>query len=154
MFKHILVPTDGSDLSKETARKAVDFAKSIGAEITAYHAKPEMSSATFYGEISLTDASTREQFKRLVDSEAQKDLGYIEALCREAGVPCHAIATPTDTPYEGILDAAAESGADLIFMASHGRKGFKARLIGSETQRVLTQSTIPVLVYRWGSGSG
>lgn len=156
MFKHILVPTDGTALSEESCRAAVTMAKELGAQITAYHARAQISTTTFSAAIfdgELVDQSTREQFDKAVDAGAKASLDFAEGLCREAGVPCKTLTTPTDTPYEGIVNAAAECGADLIFMASHGAKGFKARLIGSETQRVLTASNIPVLVYRWGEAT-
>ena len=69
-------------------------------------------------------------------------------LCKEAGVPCNKVSATSDIPYEAIIDAATQSGCDLIFMASHGRRGLASLLLGSETQKVLTHSTIPVLVYR------
>ncbi|MGB5831296.1 MAG: universal stress protein [Thiohalocapsa sp.] len=153
MFKHILVPTNGTALSKESCRAAVALANALGAQVTAYHAKAQISTTTFSAAIfdgEVVDQATREQFDKAVDSGTRASLDFAEGLCREAGVPCKVMTTSTDTPYEGIVNAAAESGADLIFMASHGSKGFKARLIGSETPRVLTASTIPVLVYRLG----
>jgi len=151
MFRHILVPTDGSALSQETSRQAVTFAKHVGARITAYYAKPDMTSAFgFYDAGGKTGATTLQQIEQLIDDEAQKNLIFVEQLCREAGVTCDTLATESDSPYESILETAKQSGADLIFMASHGRKGLKARLIGSETIKVLTHSQIPVLVYRWG----
>jgi nucleotide-binding universal stress UspA family protein len=153
MFKHILVPTDGTELAKETCRAAITLAKQLGAEITAYHAREQIASTTFSAAIfdgDLVDEATRRQFEKAVDAAARTSLDFAADLCREAGVPCKTMTTPTYSPHEGILDAAAQCGADLIFMASHGRKGFKATLIGSETQRVLTESRIPVLVYRWG----
>ena len=156
MFKHILVPTDGTDLGQETCRAAAALAKHLGARITAYHAREQITSTTFSAAIfdgDLVDETTRGQFEKAVDAAARTSLDFAADLCREAGVPCKTMTTPTDSPHEGILDAAAQCGADLIFMASHGRKGFKARLIGSETQRVLTESRIPVLVYRWGDAA-
>lgn len=153
MFKHILVPTDGTQLSQDTCHAAVALARALGARITAYHAKSQIASTTFSAAIfdgDLFDASTRSQFEKAVDASARSSLDFVERACREAGVPCETMTTPTDTPAEAILEAAAQCGADLIFMASHGRKGFKSQLIGSETQKVLTHSKIPVLVYRWG----
>jgi nucleotide-binding universal stress UspA family protein len=78
-------------------------------------------------------------------------LGFVEALCREAGVQCEPLSTSSNSPYEAIVEAAAQSGADLIFMASHGRKGIRAKILGSETLRTLTHSAIPVLVYSYGA---
>jgi len=152
MFKHILVPTDGTELSQNTCRAAVTLAKELGAEITAFHAQAKAASKVFSAAVfdDGLDEATRAQFEKAVEAGARASLDFVEGLCREAGVKCNAVATKTEAPYEGIINAARESGADLIFMASHGARGLKARLIGSETQRVLTNSTIPVLVYRWG----
>ena len=147
MFKHILVPTDGSELSQDTVRRAVSFAKEAGAKITAFYAKPEFP-VTYYGEGVLIDTTSPEKFAELADSQAQEILGFAEKLCNEAGVACTKLTLTSDIPYEAIIDAARQSGCDLIFMASHGRRGFTSLLLGSETNKVLTHSTIPVLVYR------
>jgi nucleotide-binding universal stress UspA family protein len=147
MFKHILVPTDGSEFSQNSVRRAVSFAKEAGARITAFYAKPEYP-VTYYGEGALIDTTTPEQFSQLAEQQAQQILGFVEDLCQEAGVPCTKLSLTSDIPYEAIIEAANSSGCDLIFMSSHGRRGFTALLLGSETNKVLTHSTIPVLVYR------
>jgi nucleotide-binding universal stress UspA family protein len=147
MFKHILVPTEGSELSQETARRAVSFAKEAGARITAFYAKPEYP-VTYYGEGALIDPTTPEKFAELAEQQAQQVLGYVEQLCQDAGVACAKLALTSDIPYEAIIEAANQSGCDLIFMASHGRRGLSGLLLGSETNKVLTHSKIPVLVYR------
>lgn len=147
MFKHILVPTDGSELSQETVRCAVSFAKDAGARITAFFAKPEYP-VTYYGEGALIDPTTPEKFAELAEQQAQQTLEFVEKLCQDAGVPCTKLALTSDIPYEAIINAATQSGCDLIFMASHGRRGISSLLLGSETNKVLTHSKIPVLVYR------
>jgi nucleotide-binding universal stress UspA family protein len=147
MFKHILVPADGSDLSKATARRAVSFAKEAGARITAFFAKPEYP-VSYYGEGALIDPTTPEKFDELAEQQAQQVLDFVVDLGREAGVPVEKFSLTSDIPYEAIIDAATQAGCDLIFMASHGRRGISALLLGSETHKVLTHSTIPVLVYR------
>jgi nucleotide-binding universal stress UspA family protein len=147
MFKHILVPTDGSDLSKETARRAVSFAKEAGARITAFFAKPEYP-VSYYGEGALIDPTTPEKFAELAEQQAQDTLDFVAELCASAGVEVHKLSLTSDVPYQAIIDAATQAGCDLIFMASHGRRGFSALLLGSETNKVLTHSKIPVLVYR------
>ncbi|MFC5300719.1 universal stress protein [Azospira restricta] len=147
MFKHILVPTDGSELSQETVRRAVAFAKEAGARITAFYAKPEYP-VTYYGEGALIDPTTPEKFAELADTQAQQVLGFVEQACAAAGVDCAKLALTSDIPYEAIIQAAEQSGCDLIFMASHGRRGISGLLLGSETNKVLTHSQIPVLVYR------
>ena len=147
MFKHILIPTDGSQLSQDTTRRAVSFAKETGARITAFYAKPEYP-VTYYGEGALIDPTTPEKFAELAEEQAQEILGFVEKLCREAGVNCTKLTLTSDVPYEAIIEAANESDCDLIFMSSHGRRGFSALLLGSETHKVLTHSKIPVLVFR------
>ena len=147
MFKHILVPTDGSQLSQDTVRRAVSFARDAGARITAFYAKPEYP-VTYYGEGALIDSTTPEQFSELAEQQAQQNLGFVENLCQEAGVHCNKLTLTSDIPYEAIIEAATQSDCDLIFMASHGRRGFSGLLLGSETNKVLTHSKIPVLVFR------
>jgi nucleotide-binding universal stress UspA family protein len=147
MFKHILVPTDGSPFSQDTARRAVSFAREAGAQITAFYAKPEFP-VTYYGEGALIDSTTPEQFAALAEEQAQQILGFVEDLCKEEGVSCTRMTLTSDVPYEAIIEAANECKCDLIFMSSHGRRGLGALLLGSETNKVLTHSRIPVLVYR------
>lgn len=147
MFKHLLVPTDGSALSTDTAGRAVTFAKESGAKITFFFAKPEYPVA-FYGEGALIDPTTPEKFAEMADRQAKDILSHCEALAGKAGVACSSVSSTSDIPYQAIIDAASAAGCDLIFMASHGRRGISGLLLGSETQKVLTHSTIPVLVYR------
>lgn len=147
MFKHILVPTDGSELSQETARRAISFAKEVGARVTAFFAKPEYP-VSYYGEGALIDPTTPKRFAELTEQQAQQTLEFVRAMGREAGVEVNSFSITSDIPYQAIIDAAQEADCDLIFMASHGRRGFSALLLGSETNKVLTHSRIPVLVYR------
>jgi nucleotide-binding universal stress UspA family protein len=147
MFKHILVPTDGSELSRQTAQRAVSFAKETGASVTVFFAKPEYP-ITYYGEGALIDPTTPEKFAALMDEQANTYLNDIAKLCADAGVACKTASSTSDVPYEAIIAAAESAGCDLIFMASHGRRGISAMLLGSETNKVLTHSKIPVLVYR------
>ncbi len=143
MFKHILLPTDGSPASEDAVRKCMQFAKEIGARVTGFHVMQPFHVFTYQTEM-LED--TKEQYKKDSEAHAQKYLGFIESAAGEAGVPCKIATTTGDHPYEAIIDAAAKYGCDLIVMASHGRKGIKGLLLGSETQKVLTHSRIPVLV--------
>ncbi|MDR2452941.1 MAG: universal stress protein [Candidatus Accumulibacter sp.] len=146
MFKHILIPTDGSELSQDSLRHAVSFAREAGATITVFYAKPEYP-VIYYGEGVLID-TTPEQFAELAETQANEILDSAAALCADAGVSCDKRTTTSDIPYKAIIEAATSSGCDLIFMASHGRRGFTSLLLGSETEKVLKHSTIPVLVYR------
>lgn len=147
MFKHLLVPTDGSELSLETVKRAVSFAREAGARITFFYAKPDYPVA-FYGEGALIDPTTPEKFAEMAERQARDILSRAEVLARESGVECSTLTSVSDVPYQAIIAAASNCGCDLIFMASHGRRGISGLLLGSETQKVLTHSTIPVLVYR------
>ena len=147
MFRHLLVPTDGSDLSRRTATHAITFARETGARITFFAALPQHP-VSFHEGYGLTDAGTRE---RLIATAEQQGRAIVDPLVAEAaaaGVTAEAVATPCATVHDGIIAAAAHHGCDLIFMASHGRRGIGALLLGSETQMVLTHSKIPVLVHR------
>ncbi|MFN6960954.1 MAG: universal stress protein, partial [Rhodocyclaceae bacterium] len=143
MFKHLLVPTDGSQLSGQAVKRAVEFAKETGARITFFYAKPEYPVA-FYGEGALIDPTTPEKFAQMADQQAQEILDACAQLAAAAGVACTTRSKTSDIPYEAIIEAAESAGCDLIFMASHGRRGLGALLLGSETQKVLTHSKIPV----------
>lgn len=147
MFKHILVPTDGSQLSTDTVKRAVDFAREASARVCFFYAKPDYPVA-FYGEGALIDPTTPEKFAEMADRQAGEILAACVALATQADVDCSAISATSDVPYEAIIDAANSAGCDLIFMASHGRRGISGLLLGSETQKVLTHSKVPVLVYR------
>lgn len=147
MFKHILVPTDGSQLSSDTVKRAIAFAKETGAKITFFFAKPDYPVA-FYGEGALIDPTTPDKFAEMAEQQAKEILAANEAAAKAEGVVSATASSVSDIPYEAIIAAAEEAGADLIFMASHGRRGISGLLLGSETQKVLTHSKIPVLVYR------
>jgi nucleotide-binding universal stress UspA family protein len=145
MFTNILIPTDGSPLSEAAIQKGVRFAKSINAKITGFHAIPEFHVFATAVEM-VTD--TKEKFAKDAEAHAKKCLAAIEKAAREAGVPCECASQTSDQPYEAIVSAAAQRKCDLILMASHGRRGVQALLLGSETVKVLTHSKIPVLVIR------
>ncbi len=147
MFKHILLPTDGSELSKKTAERAIAFAKDAGAKVTIFFAKPEYPVA-YFGEGALIDPTTPEDFAAMTERQASEYLGEVARLCANAGVEYDTVTETNDVPYEAIIAAAGSAGCDLIFMASHGRRGLSGFLLGSETNKVLTHSNIPVLVYR------
>ena len=147
MFKHILVPTDGSALSDSTVARAVSFAKETGARITFFYSQPDFP-MPIYGERALIDPTTPEQFAKSAASEAEAILSKARGAAEAAGVACDSDTAVNEVPYEAIIDAADRHGCDLIFMASHGRRGIAGLLLGSETQKVLTHSKTPVLVYR------
>jgi nucleotide-binding universal stress UspA family protein len=145
MFKHILIPTDGSEISKRVLHDCIKFAKEIGAEVTGLTVVPEYPVYAYQAEM-LIDA--REQFTKECEAFANDYLAEIKVAANEAGVKCDTVSITSDYPYVAIIQVAEEKGCDLITMASHGRRGVKAILLGSEAQKVLTHSTIPVLVFR------
>lgn len=147
MFKHLLVPLDGSQLSDLAVDRAISFAKEASAQITFFFAKPDYPIA-FYGEGALIDSATPEQFAEMAEAQAQEILRAAQTKAQSQGVTSSVLSLTNSAPWEGIVSAAQQVGADLIFMASHGRHGFSGLLLGSETQKVLTHSKIPVLVYR------
>ena len=147
MFKTILVPTDGSELSDSTVERAISFAKDAGARITFFYAQPDFPTP-LYGEGALFDPTTPEQFSRAAAAEAEKILTRYNASATAAGIESNGDTVVSEVPFEAIIAAAQRNGSDLIFMASHGRRGLSGLLLGSETQKVLTHSKIPVLVYR------
>ncbi len=145
MFKHILLPTDGSLTAEPVIRKCVTFAREIGARITGLYVVPEFHVFAYEPGI-VTD--TAEQYKKDSEARARQILAVIELEAKEQGVPCDAVFVYGDDPYDTIIHAAQERDADLVCMASHGRRGVKGVLLGSVTQQVLTHCQIPVLVYR------
>ena len=147
MFKHLLVPTDGSELSQATVKRAVTFAHEAGARVTFFYAQPDFP-MPIYGEGALIDPTTPEQFARSAREEADNILAAAISAADTAGVTADTDTVVNEVPYAAIIDAAERHGCDLIFMASHGRRGISALLLGSETQKVLTHSKIPVLIYR------
>ena len=147
MFKHLLVPTDGTEFSTTTVQRAIKFASEAGARITFFYAKPDYS-VVFYGEGVLVDPNTPQSFAESADQRAADILSACKALADSAAVSCEIKSATSELPYEAIIECAEQSGCDLIFMASHGRRGLSALLLGSETQKVLTHTKIPVLVYR------
>jgi nucleotide-binding universal stress UspA family protein len=145
MFTHILLPIDGSPLSEAAMHKGIQFAKSINAKVTGFHAIQPFHIFTLQTEM-LED--TREQFDKGTRAHAEHCLAVMKQAADEAGVPCDTMSVTTEHPYEAIIKAAEDKGCDLIMMASHGRRGMRGLLIGSETSKVLTHTHIPVLVFR------
>jgi nucleotide-binding universal stress UspA family protein len=147
MFKHILIPTDGSDLSKKAIKKGIEFAKKIKARVTTIHVVPEFKIIADESFVSLTPEAKR-RFEEESLRRARKMLDSIVQQAKAQGVRCAAVAEANDLPYQQIIATAKSSKCDLILMASHGRRGIASVLLGSETAKVLTHSTIPVLVVR------
>ncbi|MDP1952359.1 MAG: universal stress protein [Betaproteobacteria bacterium] len=147
MFKHILVPTDGSKLSVKAVKQAVKLAKSLGARITGFYAAPDFSS-TYYGDGYILRAPSAKAQAESAEKAARKCLSVIEVEAEVEKVACAVFHVTSDSPYEAIIDAARKKKCDLIVMASHGRRGLSGLVLGSETQKVLVHSKIPVLVCR------
>ena len=145
MFKHLLLPTDGSEASQAALLEGVRLAKAFNARITGISVVPEFHVLTFN---TTMIEETRDVFVAESRAQAHKYLTLLSKAADAAGVPCETEVVLSDHPYEAIVDASKAKGCDLILMASHGRRGVQALLIGSETQKVLTHSKIPVLVYR------
>ena len=146
MFKHVLIPTDGSKLSQAALRSGIQLAKEQGAQVTALHVMPDYA-VMIYGADALLTCNAAE-FEKSAQLEADRVLRFAENLAREQGVPCRTVRVTNVSVHQAIVKEARDSRCDLICMASHGRKGITGILLGSETQRVLVNSNIPVLVHR------
>lgn len=156
MYQHFLVPTDRSELSIEAAQQAVVAAAAMGARITFFHALPTptvlnyITLATPDIETNPSLLTTGEIWQRM-NALVEAHLTDLRQVAGESHVPADSETAVNEHPYQGILEAAARHRCDLIFMASHGHRGLEALLLGSETQKVLTHASLPVLVWRRGS---
>ena len=148
MFKHILLPTDGSVWSDKGVKQAIRMAKAIGANITAVHIiqsyRPPREEGFFMPEV----AALRGQFENDAAKHAKEILDPVKQAADKIGVKCNTVVVTADSAYQAIIKQAKQSKCDLIMMVSHGRKGIQRLLHGSETASVLTHSKIPVLVLR------
>ena len=145
MHRHILIPTDGSELSKNAIDYGVALAKSVNAKITVLTVSTPFH--TFSVEPGMI-TDTPEQHAKRMAALAAKYLKVATEAALAAGVSCETMHVEHDQPYLAIIETAARKSCDLIVMASHGRRGISAMVLGSETTKVLTHSTIPVLVFR------
>lgn len=143
MYRHLLVPLDGSELATTLVTQAVEFARALGARITFFTMREDYGAS---GEGALARTLSPEAYAETAMGEANAILAKAAAAAGEAAVDCDAVARTGSRPYEHILEVAAERGCDLIYMASHGRRGLKALMPGSQTQKVLAHATLPVLV--------
>jgi nucleotide-binding universal stress UspA family protein len=144
MYKRILVPTDGSEITGKAIVTAVGLAKLTGASVEAIAVKEPFP----YSAISEMQPTPPQEFYDAQERIATQRVQAVVKSCQDAGVACSAVTVEALHPWEAILDQAKRSGCDLIVMASHGRRGMSAVLLGSETHRVLTHSTLPVMVVR------
>ncbi|HEX5313982.1 MAG TPA: universal stress protein [Gammaproteobacteria bacterium] len=143
MYRHFMVPLDDSPLSAETVNQAVELARALDAKVTFFHAQADYGASSVG---ALERVLSPAVFNDHLAGEAQAILAKAEAVARAVGVRCESAVMTSDRPYEAILSTAAARGCDLIFIASHGRRGIKGLMLGSETQKVLQNTTIPVLV--------
>jgi nucleotide-binding universal stress UspA family protein/hemerythrin-like domain-containing protein len=143
MYRHLMVPLDDSPLAVDTVRKAVEFARTLGAKITFFHAQEDFG-ATSMG--ALERVMMPAAFNQHLEGEARAILSKAEVVAREVGVAHDSFSMTSNRPHEAILDAAEARGCDLIFIASHGRRGIKGMMIGSQTLKLLQHTSIPVLV--------
>ena len=148
MYKHILVSTDGSKLSAKAVRTAVRLAKALGAKVTGAYVLAPFVAPVYNEAMAYTQLFNPKRLKELAVKEAKKALAAVEIEAETAGVPCSTLSTTNEHPWRGIVRAAQARKCDVIIMASHGRRGLAGLLLGSETNKVLTHSKIPVLVCR------
>lgn len=148
MYRHILVPTDGTDFSNQAIAHAASLAKALGAAVTV------MTVTEPFHVFTLEAAQvedTRPDYESHMRARAEAILGKAAAAVSAAGARCDTVHATADHPHQAIIDEAGRRGCDLVVMASHGRKGVAAVVIGSETAKVLTHASIPVLVVRPGT---
>src|SRR5262245_13103427 len=147
MYKNLLVATDGSKLSGRAVAHAIELAKAVGATLTAFYAAPDYPMPA-YSDGIVYEPVSRKEYAKLAEQDADKILGTVAARARAANVECKTAYLIATSPWEAILAAARKHKCDAIVMASHGRRGLSAVLLGSETQKVLTHSKLPVIVVR------
>ncbi len=145
MYKNILIATDGSKLAGKAVEHGIALAKAIGAKITVLTVTVPFHVFTMDPEVV---EEIPEQYNKRMKENVAKLLPAIAAAAKAAGVPCETLVVEHEHPYRAIIDTAKSKGCDLITMSSHGRRGMSAIVLGSETVKVLTHSTIPVLVHR------
>jgi nucleotide-binding universal stress UspA family protein len=147
MYKNILVATDGSKLSEKAVVHAIELAHAVGAKLTAFYAAPDFPLPA-YADGVVYEPVSRKEYAKLAAEDAQKILDAVSAKAAAVGVDCKTAYSIAAAPWEAILAAAKKNKCDAVLMASHGRRGVSALLLGSETQKVLTHSKLPVIVVR------
>ncbi|UUC94458.1 universal stress protein [Comamonas sp. C11] len=146
MFKHLLIPTDGSELSEAAAYAGIQLAKEQGAQVTGLYVIPDY--AVIYATEGMLSMNVYGELEQSAQIAANSSLEFIKQLAQKESVPCKTVMVTDISTYEAIIKQAQSNNCDLICMASHGRKGIGSLLLGSETQKVLSHSHIPVLVHR------
>jgi nucleotide-binding universal stress UspA family protein len=147
MYKNLLLATDGSKLSGKAVTHGINLAKAVGAKVTAFYAAPDYPMPA-YADGVVYEPVSRKEYATLAAQDAEKILSKAQASAQSAGVECKTAYAIAAAPWEAILAAAKKHKADAIVMASHGRRGLSAVLLGSETQKVLTHTKLPVIVVR------
>lgn len=147
MFKHILIPTDGSSASQKAALKGVELAKSVGAKVIGFYAAPPATPIVYRNNLPVGFAQPNEN-KAMIERTAAKHLDFIARAAKKAGVQFEGQHATNDYPADAILSVAKKKKCDCIVMATHGEGGLRGMFIGSVTQKVLNQSKVPVLVLR------
>ena len=145
MYRHILISTDGSELAEHAVTNGLSLAKSVGAKVTVIIAEEPI----WFGALSFGEHGALEELGKYTDqikNYAASALNRAADAAKQAGVPCDTIQVKDAQPYQAIIATAADRGCDLIVMASHGRGGLSAVVLGSVTNKVLTHTKIPVLV--------
>ncbi len=146
MFKHLLISTDGSPVANKAAKAGIALAHALRAKVTAYYALEQLR--LIYDEGYMMNQKMIDGFEESARKVGQKSVDTIGRMAKAAGVPFALVVTNASTAYEGIIDAAKKQKCDVIFMASHGRRGVSKLIMGSVMQKVVTHSRIPVVVYR------
>ena len=146
MFKHILISTDGSSLGNKAAKAGIELAGALGAKVTAYYAMERLQ--LIFDEGYMMDRKTIDGLEESARAAGQKRVDAIGKMAKAARVPFTSVVSQASSPHEGIIEAAKKRKCDVIFMASHGRRGLSKLMVGSVTQKVLAHSKIPVVVYR------
>jgi nucleotide-binding universal stress UspA family protein len=145
MYKHILIPTDGSELAGKAIKQGADLAKCLGAKVTILTVTSPFH--IFSGEAMMVEYTLAEYTKES-QAAAAKLLAAAADKAKAGGVACETVQLEYEHVYQAIIDTAKSRGCDLIVIASHGRRGISAIVLGSVTVKVLTHSRIPVLVHR------
>lgn len=144
MYQRILVPTDGSGITSKAIETAIGLARAVGAQVEALSVVEPLP----YSVISEIEPVAPQEYSQVQRRIAQQRVDQIAQACTAVGITCTAYVTEANHPYEAIIEHAQQHACDLIVMASHGRRGVSALLLGSETQKLLTHTKIPVLVVR------
>ena len=148
MYKHILVPTDGSKLSVKAIKTAVTLARTLRARLMGVYVVPPYVPPVYGEAVIYVPEVTNKRYREVTAREAKGALAVVEAEAKDAGIDCKTVSVTADQAWQGIVRTAHSKGCDLIIMASHGRRGLSGLLLGSETSKVLTHSKTPVLVCR------